>query len=71
MEFFEFRGKRDLYSLKYNDVYWSQDGGWSEKNYVFLDSVGISEKWAGKEVFSILELGFGGGINFLAKSTFP
>jgi tRNA 5-methylaminomethyl-2-thiouridine biosynthesis bifunctional protein len=66
MEFFEFRGKRDLYSLKYNDVYWSQDGGWSEKNYVFLDSVGISEKWAGKEVFSILELGFGGGINFLA-----
>ena len=66
MEFFEFRGKRDLYSLKYNDVYWSQDGGWAEKNYVFLDSVGISERWAEKEVFSILELGFGGGINFLA-----
>ena len=66
MEFFEFRGNKHLFSLKYNDVYWSLDGGWAEKKYVFLDSVGISERWIEKEVFSILELGFGGGINFLA-----
>ncbi len=66
MPFFEFRGDTDLFSLKYNDVYWSKDGGWAEKNYVFLDSVDIVSKWAERDIFSILELGFGGGINFLA-----
>ena len=66
MEFFEIREQSELFSLKYEDIYWSKDGGWEEKNYIFLDSISIRERWQASTQFQILELGFGAGINFLA-----
>ena len=66
MTFYEVRENSDLYSLKYGDIYWSKDGAWEEKNYIFLNSIEIREKWKSSNSFQILELGFGAGINFLA-----
>jgi tRNA 5-methylaminomethyl-2-thiouridine biosynthesis bifunctional protein len=66
MEFYELREQSELFSLKYEDIYWSKDGGWEEKNYIFLDSILICERWQASTQFQILELGFGAGINFLA-----
>ncbi len=66
MEFYEIREQSELFSLKYEDIYWSKDGGWEEKNYIFLDSISIRERWQASTQFQILELGFGAGINFLA-----
>ncbi len=66
MQFYELREKKELFSLKYGDIYWSKEGGWEEKNYIFLDSISIQEKWIATDDFQILELGFGAGINFLA-----
>jgi tRNA 5-methylaminomethyl-2-thiouridine biosynthesis bifunctional protein len=67
MEFYELREQSELFSLKYEDIYWSKDGGWEEKNYIFLDSILICERWQAGTQFQILELGFGAGINFIQQ----
>jgi tRNA 5-methylaminomethyl-2-thiouridine biosynthesis bifunctional protein len=53
------------FSRGLNDVYFSGDG-LSEKRLVFLAGCGLPERWAGRERFTIGELGFGTGLNFLA-----
>lgn len=47
------------------DVYFSGEG-LSEKRAVFLGGCGLPEGWAGRESFTIGELGFGTGLNLLA-----
>ncbi len=47
------------------DVYFSGDG-LSEKRAVFLTGCGLPEGWAGRDRFTIAELGFGAGVNLLA-----
>jgi tRNA 5-methylaminomethyl-2-thiouridine biosynthesis bifunctional protein len=47
-------------------VYFSREGGLAESEAVFLTGCGLPEAWKGKKRFSILELGFGTGVNFLA-----
>lgn len=49
----------------HGDVYFSGDG-LSEKRAVFLGGCGLPEGWAGRERFTIGELGFGTGLNLLA-----
>ena len=57
------------YSLDYEDFYWSLPNGLAESFYVFLQQNDLPSRWNNlKEAdrsFSIGELGFGTGINFL------
>ena len=54
------------YSAAYGDVYHSADGGVGQARHVFLQGCGLPAAWAGRTVFSVLETGFGTGLNFLA-----
>ncbi len=47
------------------DVYFSGEG-LSEKRAVFLGGCGLPEGWAGRDNFTVGELGFGTGLNLLA-----
>ncbi|MEQ1781765.1 MAG: tRNA (5-methylaminomethyl-2-thiouridine)(34)-methyltransferase MnmD [Hyphomonadaceae bacterium] len=49
----------------HGDVYFSGEG-LSEKRLVFLTGCGLPEGWAGREQFTVGELGFGTGLNLLA-----
>jgi len=57
------------YSLDYGDFYWSSPNGLAESFYVFLQQNDLPSRWnnltAADQSFSIGELGFGTGINFL------
>jgi tRNA 5-methylaminomethyl-2-thiouridine biosynthesis bifunctional protein len=48
------------------DIYHSADGGLAQARRVFLDGNALSRRWLGRESFTILETGFGLGLNFLA-----
>lgn len=54
------------YSAAYGDVYHSADGGVGQARHVFLQGCGLPAAWTGRTVFSVLETGFGTGLNFLA-----
>jgi len=53
-------------STRFDDVYYSRDGGLAESAHVFLSGVGLPGSWAGRPAFTIAETGFGTGLNFLA-----
>lgn len=53
-------------STRFDDVYFSRDGGLAETAHVFLDGTGLPQAWAGRRRFMIAETGFGTGLNFLA-----
>ena len=53
-------------SPRYGDVYHSADSGPGQARHVFLGGNGLPARWAGARDFTILELGFGLGVNFLA-----
>ena len=48
------------------DVYFSVEDGLEEARAVFLAGCGLPARWAGARDFTIAELGFGTGLNFLA-----
>lgn len=48
------------------DVYYSVEDGLAEARAVFLTGCGLPEAWQGRASFTIAELGFGTGLNFLA-----
>ena len=52
-------------SARFGDVYYSRDGGLAEKSHVFLGGSGLPDAWRGREYFTVCELGFGTGLNFL------
>lgn len=54
------------YAEAYGDVYHSADGGLEQARYVFLAGNGLPERWANRHRFTIVETGFGLGLNFLA-----
>lgn len=53
-------------STTYDDIYFSVDGGLEETKAVFLQGCGLPLRWKDQDVFTIGELGFGSGLNFLA-----
>ena len=53
------------YSGTFGDLYHSASGGPGQSLHVFLKGNRLPERWAGRERFTILETGFGLGINFL------
>jgi tRNA 5-methylaminomethyl-2-thiouridine biosynthesis bifunctional protein len=50
----------------FGDIYFSIDGGLDETRAVFLGGCGLPEAWENQRLFTIAELGFGSGLNFLA-----
>lgn len=54
------------YSPVYGDVYHSAQSGPAQAQHVFLGGNDLPRRWAHARVFTILETGFGLGLNFLA-----
>ena len=58
------------FSNLFQDVYFSRENGFREKQYVFLEGNHLAERWQAMcrdsyEFFTIAEIGFGTGLNFL------
>lgn len=53
-------------SLAYDDIYYSSEDGLTETQYVFLKHNRLPQRWQKKTHFTIIETGFGTGLNFLA-----
>src|SRR5260221_7571876 len=53
-------------SAEFGDVYHSVDGGLAQARHVFLEGNALPRRWADRPSFTILETGFGLGLNFLA-----
>jgi tRNA 5-methylaminomethyl-2-thiouridine biosynthesis bifunctional protein len=54
------------YSPAYGDVYHSAESGPGQARHVFVAGSGLPHRWAGARAFTIVETGFGLGLNFLA-----
>lgn len=54
------------FALDFGDCYFSRAGGLAETRYVFLAGNHLPERWQQQESYTILETGFGTGLNFLA-----
>ncbi len=54
------------FSPAYADVYHSADSGPGQARHVFIAGNELPHRWADARVFTILEMGFGFGLNFLA-----
>ena len=54
------------WSVRFEDIYYSQSDGLAESRYVFLQGNRVDKKWQKKHIFRISETGFGTGLNFLA-----
>lgn len=52
-------------SASFGDVYFSRADGEAETRHVFLAGNGLPQRWQGRAHFTIGELGFGTGLNFL------
>lgn len=52
-------------SRVFDDVYFSMSDGLEETRSVFLKACGLPERWRDCRAFTIAELGFGSGLNFL------
>jgi tRNA 5-methylaminomethyl-2-thiouridine biosynthesis bifunctional protein len=52
-------------STRFGDVYRSRDGAFAEAQAVFVEGTGLPGRWSGLPSFTVLEIGFGLGVNFL------
>ncbi|XOV89543.1 MAG: tRNA (5-methylaminomethyl-2-thiouridine)(34)-methyltransferase MnmD [Pseudomonadota bacterium] len=54
-------------SATYGDIYWSRGQGLAEKTHVFVEGGKLRERWQqmGPAHFTLAEIGFGFGMNFL------
>ncbi|NLZ42606.1 MAG: oxidoreductase, partial [Comamonadaceae bacterium] len=50
----------------FGDLYHPRIGAFAQAAHVFLRGNGLPERWHGRERFTIVETGFGLGLNFLA-----
>lgn len=53
-------------SGRFGDVYFSAEDGLAESRAVFLEGCGLPDAWAGRNRFTVAELGFGTGLNIVA-----
>ncbi|MBI2786049.1 MAG: bifunctional tRNA (5-methylaminomethyl-2-thiouridine)(34)-methyltransferase MnmD/FAD-dependent 5-carboxymethylaminomethyl-2-thiouridine(34) oxidoreductase MnmC [Legionella longbeachae] len=57
------------FSIQYNDIYHSSEGGIGQSFYVFINGNNLIKRWqslpADPHLFTIAETGFGTGLNFL------
>jgi len=54
------------WSEAHGDIYHSADGGAAQAQHVFLGGNGLPARWRERARFTVLETGFGLGLNFLA-----
>jgi tRNA 5-methylaminomethyl-2-thiouridine biosynthesis bifunctional protein len=54
------------HSPRFNDRYRSRTGGLAQALTVFVAACGLPLRWRGRDEFTVLETGFGLGLNFLA-----
>ena len=54
------------WSEEFGDLYHSAHGGLAQARHVFLQGNELPGRWSGRDRFTILETGFGIGLNFLA-----
>jgi tRNA 5-methylaminomethyl-2-thiouridine biosynthesis bifunctional protein len=54
------------FSGEFQDIYHSERGGLAQARHVFLSGNGLPDRWRGRASFTIVETGFGLGLNFLA-----
>ena len=59
------RGDAVPVSGRFNDPYYSVENGLAETRHVFLAGNDLPDRWRGRTRFTIGELGFGTGLNFL------
>lgn len=52
-------------SSHFDDVYYSEENGQEETEFVFLKGINAPDCWVGKDNFVIAETGFGTGLNFM------
>ena len=57
--------KLGVYSKLYNDIYFDKVNGMQESNHVYLKTNNLEMKFKNNDMFTIAELGFGTGLNFL------
>lgn len=55
-----------LRSLQYDDIYHAEAGGLAQCRHVFIGGNRLPERWRARGGFTIVETGFGCGLNFLA-----
>ncbi len=53
------------HSARFSDRYRSRAGALAQARLVFLGACGLPERWRAREQFTVLETGFGLGLNFL------
>ena len=53
-------------SGRFGDIYYSLQDGLAESKAVFLGGCHLPEAWSGQSAFSVMELGFGTGLNIAA-----
>lgn len=63
----EWKDEQTPVARAFDDVYFSVVDGLEETRSVFLRACGLPERWKDRSVFTIAELGFGTGLNFLAS----
>lgn len=61
-----FRDDGTPYSPRHDDIYHSAAGALAQARHVFLDGNGLPARWRKKSRFTVVETGFGMGVNFLA-----
>ena len=61
-----FRADGTLYSARFDDVYASSQGTLAQAQHVFLNGNDLPLRWQKAGRFTIVETGFGAGLNFLA-----
>ncbi len=57
-------GSNTLFSSAYNQTFHSDKGAVTESKHVFLDASGVTERLHLRQDTSVLEVGFGTGLNF-------
>ena len=57
--------EKTIRSKHFNDIYFSPENGEAETEYVFLEANNLQERFSKIQNFTIAELGFGTGLNFI------
>ncbi len=53
-------------STEFGDIYFSRGHGLAESDYVFVQGCNLPQHWQSKRTYTVLETGFGTGLNLLA-----